>query len=44
VKPESTQTVHAGEPARQRISRRAVFLGSVIAILVIGGVGWPGLG
>ena len=38
--PESAETVHDTEPSRRRISRRATILGSVIALVVVGGVGW----
>src|SRR6185369_302679 len=38
--PKSTETVNDTEPARRRISRRATILGSVIALVVVGGVGW----
>jgi multidrug efflux system membrane fusion protein len=40
ITPESTETAHDTEPARRRISRRATVLGGVIAVLVVGGVGW----
>ncbi|HXC41322.1 MAG TPA: efflux RND transporter periplasmic adaptor subunit [Burkholderiales bacterium] len=40
IAPGSTDTVHDTEPARRRISRRATVLGSVIALVVVGGVGW----
>jgi membrane fusion protein, multidrug efflux system len=40
VTPESTQTVSGTEPAPRRISRRATLVGSVIAILIVGGIGW----
>ncbi|HXD38917.1 MAG TPA: efflux RND transporter periplasmic adaptor subunit [Ramlibacter sp.] len=38
--PESNQALDDTEPARRRISRRATAAGSVIALLVVGGVGW----
>jgi membrane fusion protein, multidrug efflux system len=37
---ESTPTVDASGPAPPRISRRATFLGSIIAILVVIAIGW----
>jgi membrane fusion protein, multidrug efflux system len=40
VLPEARETDHGDEPAPRRISRRATFVGSVIAILVVAGIGW----
>jgi membrane fusion protein, multidrug efflux system len=38
--PESRPTVQPDEPAPRRISRRATLVGSIIAILVVAGIGW----
>jgi multidrug efflux system membrane fusion protein len=38
--PQDSQTPPQDEPPRRRISRRATFIGSVIALLVVGGIGW----
>ena len=38
--PRSRTTPPGGEPPRRRISRRATLVGSVIAILVVAGIGW----
>jgi multidrug efflux system membrane fusion protein len=40
VPPHSLEPVPDTEPTRRRISRRATLLGSLIAIAVVGGVGW----
>jgi multidrug efflux system membrane fusion protein len=40
VPPHSIEPVPATEPPRRRISRRATLLGSLIAVVVVGGVGW----
>lgn len=40
VTPESTAIAHGSEPPSRRIGRRATLLGSVVAILVVGGLGW----
>jgi membrane fusion protein, multidrug efflux system len=40
VTPESTETVSGSEPPPRRISRRATLVGSIIAILVVAGIGW----
>jgi membrane fusion protein, multidrug efflux system len=40
VTPESTETVSGSEPAPRRISRRATLVGSIVAILVVAGIGW----
>jgi membrane fusion protein, multidrug efflux system len=37
---ESNDTVHETPPAAPRISRRATLVGSLIAILMVAGVGW----
>ena len=37
---DSQAPLAEGEPPRRRISRRATLIGSVIAILVVGGIGW----
>jgi len=38
--PDSPVPPRDGEPPRRRLSRRATVLGSVIALVVMGGVGW----
>jgi multidrug efflux system membrane fusion protein len=38
--PHDSQTPLQDEPPRRRISRRTTFIGSVIAVLVVGGIGW----
>jgi len=40
VNPHAPATPPPGEPARRRLGRRATLIGSVIAILVVAGVGW----
>ena len=41
VPPESTpDRFTVAEPAPRRISRRATLIGSLIAILVVAGIGW----
>lgn len=40
VPPHSLEPVPQTQPPRRRISRRATLLGSLIAIVVVGGVGW----
>src|SRR6476469_9458523 len=37
---DSQAPLAEAEPPRRRISRRASLIGSLIAILVVGGVGW----
>ena len=37
---DSQAPLAEAEPPRRRISRRATLIGSLIAILVVGGVGW----
>jgi len=40
VNPDAPVTPPPGEPARRRLGRRATLIGSVIAVLVVAGVGW----
>ncbi|MDP3760727.1 MAG: efflux RND transporter periplasmic adaptor subunit [Ramlibacter sp.] len=40
VNPDAPATPPPGEPARRRLGRKATLIGSVIAILVVAGVGW----
>ena len=40
VNPNAPVPPPPGEPARRRLGRRATLIGSVIAILVVAGVGW----
>lgn len=37
---DSQAPLQEAEPPRRRISRRATLIGSIIAILVVGGIGW----
>jgi multidrug efflux system membrane fusion protein len=40
VNPNAPMTPPPGEPARRRLGRKATLIGSLIAILVVAGVGW----
>jgi membrane fusion protein, multidrug efflux system len=40
VQPDSAESVQPGEPDRRRISRRAAITGSLVAVLVVAGIGW----
>ena len=40
VTPDPPETPPRGEPPRRRLSRRAAFIGSLVALLVVAGVGW----